>query len=162
MPSWGMDFEELERSALRANQQMADGRRVLVSAVRSTQRAGMSEYTIARAVGRSQAEVNRLSRFHSSSPTGRRLRQTRSQVGELLAQAELKDPRVFGSVARGDDSEDSDVDLLVATSRSVGLFEQARLAERLSGIVGTPVDLVIEGSLKPELAERILEEAVPL
>ena len=157
-----MDFEELEQSALRADRQIAEGRRALVSAVRSAKRAGMPERAIARAVRRSQAEVNRLARFHSSTPVGKRLRGARSQVSMLLADAGLGDPRVFGSVARGDDTETSDVDLLVSTSRSVGLFEQARLAQRLSEVVGTPVDLVIESSLKPELAERVLQEAVPL
>lgn len=145
-----------------AREQMAQGRARLVSALRVAKREGMSERQIAQSAGVSQAEVNRLVRFHGTSPNGRALRAALPQVRELLRESGLSNPRVFGSTARGADAAGSDIDLLVASAEPIGLFLQAELSEQLSALVGRPVDLVFENSLREDLAERILREAVPL
>ena len=67
---------------------------------------------------------------------------------------------VFGSAARGELRPESDIDLLVAFARPVSLFEFARLRRRLEELLGRPVDLVTREALKPQLRERILNEAV--
>ena len=67
---------------------------------------------------------------------------------------------LFGSFARDEGRDDSDVDLLVEFSRPVGLFEFVRLQRQLGEIVGHPVDLVTPAALKPQLRDRILGEAV--
>lgn len=67
---------------------------------------------------------------------------------------------LFGSFARGEGRDDSDVDLLVEFNRPIGLFEFVRLQRRLAEILGHPVDLVTPAALKPQLRERILREAV--
>ncbi len=67
---------------------------------------------------------------------------------------------VFGSVARDEAQEHSDVDLLVEFSEPVGLFHFVRLKRFLEGLLGVPVDLVTPGALKPQLRERILSEAI--
>ena len=67
---------------------------------------------------------------------------------------------VFGSVARDEAREGSDIDLLVEFNRAVGLFEFVRLKRALGELVGHPVDLVTPAALKPQLRDRILGEAV--
>ncbi len=69
---------------------------------------------------------------------------------------------MFGSVARGEDDEGSDVDLLFVMGRPLSLMELGRLEDEVSASVGLPVDLVPESSLRPALRDRALAEAVPL
>jgi uncharacterized protein len=70
--------------------------------------------------------------------------------------------RVFGSVARGEDRPDSDVDLLADLPAGMSLFDLARLQAELEGIVGTRVDLIPAANLKPEVRERAERDLVAL
>ena len=72
------------------------------------------------------------------------------------------DVRVFGSVARGDERPDSDVDLLVTLSPGTGLFALGRLRTDLEAILGAPVDVVPEEGLKPSVRESVERELVSL
>ena len=65
---------------------------------------------------------------------------------------------VFGSFVRGEQREDSDVDILVVLSRPVGFVAFVRLEERLRTLLGRNVDLVSKKALKPYIGRRILEE----
>jgi predicted nucleotidyltransferase len=85
-----------------------------------------------------------------------RLRQHRAELERLGVQS----LELFGSVARDEAGPDSDVDILVAFSRPVGLFHFITTKEFLESILGQDVDLVTRNALKPQLRERILEEAV--
>jgi len=74
-----------------------------------------------------------------------------------------RNPRVFGSVARGEDSAESDIDLLVDfPPGSIGLFELARLEEELSRILDAVVDVVPATSLRSNIRATALAEAAPL
>jgi predicted nucleotidyltransferase len=71
--------------------------------------------------------------------------------------------RVFGSVARGQETADSDVDFLVDLPRGYDLFKQRLpLAERLACITGRRVDLIPEHELNRHIRTDILAEAVDL
>jgi len=70
--------------------------------------------------------------------------------------------RVFGSVARGDDTETSDIDLLVDLDPRVGLLDIVGLERELSELLGVDVDVVPAATLKPRIRDRVLREAVPL
>ena len=70
--------------------------------------------------------------------------------------------RVFGSVARGEDTPDSDVDLLVDLPESTGLFTLLALEGELQRILKVSVDLATEPSLKPQVRAQALAEAIPL
>ena len=134
----------------------------LVRAVREASAGGMTQAQIAAEIGRSQPEVSRLLRFHGTTPLARRLRASRAEVLRAVAEAGGRDVRVFGSVARGEDDEGSDVDLLFVMGRPLSLMELGRLEAEVSAAVGVPVDLVPESSLRPALRDRPLAEAVPL
>ncbi len=68
---------------------------------------------------------------------------------------------VFGSVARNESTQKSDIDLLVDFDRNVGLFHLFEIQHRLEEIIGVPkVDLIQKGAIHPALRERILSEAV--
>lgn len=67
---------------------------------------------------------------------------------------------LFGSFARDEARDDSDVDLLVEFDRPIGLFEFVRLQRELGEWIGRQVELVTHGALKPQLRDRILAEAV--
>jgi predicted nucleotidyltransferase len=68
---------------------------------------------------------------------------------------------VFGSVARDDSSQKSDIDLLVEFDRDISLFHLFEIQHRLEDIIGVPkVDLIQKSAVHPALRERILSEAV--
>jgi predicted nucleotidyltransferase len=69
---------------------------------------------------------------------------------------------VFGSVARGEANENSDVDLLVNFLPGASLFDLIDLKEDAEQLLGTSVDIVSEGGISPFLEQRILSEAVDL
>jgi len=85
----------------------------------------------------------------------------RKEMRALVRRYRFSNPRVFGSVARGEAGPDSDVDLLV-TSRGGGMWEMAGLRIDLADLLGRQVDVVPEDSLKWYAAPEILAQAVPL
>lgn len=72
----------------------------------------------------------------------------------------VKSLAVFGSFARNEMTEISDIDILVEFNRPIGLFEFARLKIYLSEILGREVDLVTSDALHKRMKETILHEAV--
>jgi predicted nucleotidyltransferase len=93
---------------------------------------------------------------------GRRLRRHRRAVTDLAERRGLRNVRVFGSVARGEDHEGSDIDLLVDPDEGVGLVALAGLARELTELLGVAVDVVPADSLKRSVRAEVLAEAVPL
>jgi uncharacterized protein len=67
---------------------------------------------------------------------------------------------MFGSVARGEATESSDVDMLVEFDRPTGYFGLVRLQNFLKELLGREVDLGTPGSLRPEMKQRIEREAI--
>jgi predicted nucleotidyltransferase/DNA-binding XRE family transcriptional regulator len=102
----------------------------------------------------------RLARL--SGPVGRRVRRGRHDLVAAAAAHGASNLRVFGSVARGQDLPDSDLDLLVDLPPSLGLFGLGRLQADLEAIAGTRVDLVPAQGLKPDFRTRVERDLVPL
>jgi predicted nucleotidyltransferase/DNA-binding XRE family transcriptional regulator len=96
----------------------------------------------------------------ANGPLGRRVRQHRVEMQEVLARYGLSNARVFGSAARGDEGPESDVDLLVDVPEGVGLVTLARCEAELERLLGARVDLVPAGDLKAGVATDVLAEAV--
>ena len=102
-----------------------------------------------------------LARQPEGSHAGR-LRNRRSEILAVLATYGLANPRLFGSVARGEGTPGSDIDLLVDVPAGVGLFALARCQADLEALLGVPVDLVPAADLKPGVAAQVVDEAVAL
>ncbi len=96
------------------------------------------------------------------TPLGRRLRRRRRAVIETAASRGAHNVRVFGSVVRGEETESSDVDLLVDLDEAVGLVALSGLERELSELLGVSVDVVPADSLKPKVQAEALAEAIPL
>jgi uncharacterized protein len=65
---------------------------------------------------------------------------------------------IFGSYVRGEQTSESDLDLLVEFEEKPGLFEYIELEDYLSDLLGVKVDLVMKSALKPNIGKRILNE----
>ena len=74
----------------------------------------------------------------------------------------VRELSVFGSVARGEATDTSDVDVLVDFERevTVSFFRLCELRYRLEDLLGLPVDVVSTGGLRPEIRDEVLSEAV--
>jgi len=155
-------MESLRDIAKRTDATVAAARSELVAAIREASRNGMTQTEIARATGRSQPEINRLLRFHGTSPLGMRLRKNLAAVRDELEAAGAANLRVFGSVSRGEDDEKSDIDLLVNLETPMSLMQISALENRLADILEARVDLVLERSLRPDIKDDIIATAVPL
>ena len=70
--------------------------------------------------------------------------------------------RVFGSVARGDATEESDLDFLVEMEQGRSLLDLVGLWQDLQDLLGRKVDVISDGGISPYLRAKILAEAVPL
>lgn len=98
-----------------------------------------------------------------SGPRGQIVRQRRRELIDAAKAHGAAHLRVFGSVARGEDRPDSDVDLLVDLPPGLGLLGYGRLLDDLERILdGAKVDLVPTSDLKPEVRDRVEREAFPL
>jgi len=96
------------------------------------------------------------------TPLGRRLRQRRRQVLATAEKYGASNVRVFGSVARGQDTLESDVDILVDLSPRSSLVTLGRLERELSEVLGAPVDVVPADDLRPAVRAEAEQEAIPL
>ena len=83
--------------------------------------------------------------------------QTKKMVS-LLKRRGVKKAAVFGSVARGRQTAQSDIDLVVEFSATPTLFEMAKLQRELEVIVKKPIDLVTYRSLHPLIRERVMKD----
>lgn len=134
-------------------------------ALRAMTATGMSQREIAGALGVSQSAVSQqltagqdMARVHpadlieAAAPVLRRLAEESGYAG--LA--------VFGSVARGDARQDSDIDLIVEAPAGTSSFDFIRFKQLIEQVLGREVDLVDYGGLKPRLDDDIRREAVLL
>ena len=80
----------------------------------------------------------------------------------MVLNSGMVNPRLFGSVVHGDDSEGSDLDLLVDPSPETSLLDIAKLQMALEAEVGIKVDLRTPNFLPASFREKVLSEAVPV
>ena len=102
-----------------------------------------------------------MSVVDTSAPLGALVHEQRHRILEIAARHRARRVRVFGSVARGEAGEDSDIDLLVDFDPHSSLFDLLHLTEELEQLLGHRVDVVSTGGLK-DRDETILAEAVDL
>ena len=90
------------------------------------------------------------------------LENQRAAVRDAAARSQTANPRVFGSVLHGRDSEGSDLDLLVDPLPGTTLFDLGGLQVELEELLGVPVDLLTPGDLPPKFRAQVLAEAHPV
>ena len=90
------------------------------------------------------------------------LRDHRTAVLAIAAGMGAENVRVFGSVLRRQDTERSDIDLLVDVPRGTTLMDMARLQAALEKELGMAVDVVTAGDLPEKFRHQVLQEALPL
>jgi predicted nucleotidyltransferase len=86
----------------------------------------------------------------------------RAEILDLAKRHGAKNVRLFGSLARGEGNEESDLDLLVTLAEGRSLLDLVGLKQDVEDLIHRPVDVVSERALSPYLRERVLSEAVPL
>lgn len=90
------------------------------------------------------------------------LYEKRQEILEIAARHGAFNVRIFGSVARGEADEQSDVDILVEAGPETSSWFPAGLIIDLEELMGCKVDVVTEGGLRPRIKDRVLKEAIPL
>lgn len=138
--------------------------------------AGMSQSQLARAARVSQPNLSAYENGHRT-PTpevldrirralaGRpslRIAQHRDSIRALVAAHHATDPRIFGSVARGEDRPGSDIDILVTFTDEASLLDEVGLQLALADLLQVEVDVVADDALRGAIRERVLGEAVPV
>ena len=90
------------------------------------------------------------------------LRNRREQILRIVSRHGGSNIRVFGSVARGEADDGSDVDVLVDLEPGRSLMDLGGLLTDLQELLDCPVDVVTEKGLRRRIRERVLRESVPL
>ncbi|QGH69322.1 helix-turn-helix domain-containing protein [Pseudactinotalea sp. HY158] len=138
--------------------------------------AGMSQSELARAAhvpqpNLSAYENNRrspspevLDRIRSAlrARPSARIAQHREAILAAVTAHHGTDPRIFGSVSRGEDIGGSDLDLLVTFTDEASLFDEIGLRLALTDLLGVEVDIVASDTLRGSFRDRVLRESVPV
>lgn len=90
------------------------------------------------------------------------VKEKRGEILRIVARYGAHDVRVFGSVARGEDDRESDVDFLVELEAGRSLLDLGGLQMELEDLLGCRVDVVTVRGLKARIRERVLREAMPV
>jgi predicted nucleotidyltransferase len=88
------------------------------------------------------------------------LEKNRSVIREIVARRRVSNPRVYGSVLRGEDRPGSDLDILVDPSPDTSLLTLGGLEGDLSDALGIRVDVKVPGDFPPSVRMHIVSEAV--
>ena len=86
----------------------------------------------------------------------------RADIRRVVAANHAVNARVFGSVARGDDADDSDLDVLVDALPGATLLDLGAIQVELEEILGISVDVLTPQDLPPKFRSEVLAEAVPV
>ncbi len=90
------------------------------------------------------------------------IEEKREKILEIAAKYGAFDMRIFGSVARGEADETSDIDFVVKMEPGRSLMDLGGLLFDLQDLLGLKVDVVTEGGLRERIRDQVMREAVPL
>lgn len=83
----------------------------------------------------------------------------REAIRRVVESHRARNPRVFGSVVRGDDSEESDLDILIDPTAETSLFDVGAIHYELNSLLGVPVHVVTPNALPERSRDQVLSEA---
>ena len=86
----------------------------------------------------------------------------RNRIREIALSHRVTNVRVFGSVVTGEDTEESDLDILVDPTRDATLMDIARIQVELSNLLQVDVDVLTPNALPERFRQRVLDEAQAL
>lgn len=87
------------------------------------------------------------------------LANNREEIRNVVKSHKVSNPRVFGSVIHGKDTEDSDLDILVDPTPETTLFDIAAIRHELRILLGVPVDVLTPNALPEKFREQVIKEA---
>lgn len=90
------------------------------------------------------------------------LLQKRETIRQLILEAGMTNPRIFGSVLHGEDNGGSDLDLLIDPAPHTSLLTMATLQDRLEAATGVKIDLRTPAEIHPRFRSKVLAEATAL
>ena len=90
------------------------------------------------------------------------LPQYRETIRQLVLEAGMANPRIFGSVLHGDDQDGSDLDLLIDPAPRTSLLTMVKLQSQLEEATGIKIDLRTPAELHPRMRGKVLSEAASL
>lgn len=90
------------------------------------------------------------------------LKQNKAEILAIAAKHGASNVRIFGSVIRGEDTEESDVDVLVDMASDRSRLDLVRFQQEIEALVDRKADVLTENGLNRYLKDRILAEATPL
>jgi predicted nucleotidyltransferase len=160
-----MSSELLDRLAALAEERSAVEEHLRAALLRATT-VGVPQRDMAAALSVSQPAVSQAitaarAQALGRGPRGRVLLSHRREVLSTARRHGARDVRVFGSVARGQDTEGSDVDLLVRMP-DAGMLAVSALADELEDLLAGPVDVVAEHYVRPAALADVVEHAIAL
>lgn len=88
--------------------------------------------------------------------------QYRDAIRQIVEHYHAKNPRVFGSVLHGDDTDESDLDILIDPTEETSLFDIGAIRAELSELLGVEVDVLTPGALPDRWKQEVLDEAQAL
>lgn len=88
------------------------------------------------------------------------LRLHHAEIQQIVEQHHACNACVFGSVLHGDDTENSDLDLLVDPTSQTSLMDIARIQHKLQSLLGVPVDVLTPKALPQRFRNQIISEAI--
>lgn len=147
----------------RRDEDVARLRRVI--ALRAMTATGLSQRQVADALGISQPAVSQQLRYApdlASVHPEELLEAAAPVLKSLAADRGYEHLAVFGSVARGEARQDSDIDLIVDAPRGTSSFEFVRFKQLIEQVLGREVDLISYGGLTPGMDDDIRRDAVLL
>lgn len=100
--------------------------------------------------------------YNSGMLTCQDIQNRREEILAIAGRYGARDVRIFGSVARGDTTETSDLDLIVRFESGRSLLDHGGLIMDLRELLGVKVDVIDEEAMRPRFRDHVLKEAIPL
>lgn len=90
------------------------------------------------------------------------LEKHKAEIREIIKSHRATNPRVFGSVARGEDAEESDIDIMVDVGPKMTLFDLGAIKYKISELLGVKVDVITADTIPEEYKNKIFSESIEL